>query len=80
MLGGIYLYNATDCLGMCIFFNKVIIFLNSFSTSAAIIILRASTAVVTGETLIKMLAYTRYVDVSHSATLEALFRSFKVEE
>ena len=51
--------------------------LNTLSTSAAVIISPASTAVVTGSTLVKILGFVRYLDVSHSATLEAVFADFK---
>ena len=51
--------------------------LNSFSTSTVAIISPGNTAVITGGTLVKMLGYTRYVDVNHPPTLEGVFINFK---
>ena len=57
--------------------NNVGNILNSISINAVIIVSPANTVAITGLTLVKMLGYTRYLDVSHSVTIEAVYTNFK---
>ena len=51
--------------------------INSITINTVTIISAANSVAVTGGTLVKLLGYTRYLDVSHSATLEAVYANFK---
>ena len=51
--------------------------INSISVTAATIASASNPTTVTGVTLVKLLGYTRYLDVTHSPRLEATYVQFK---